>query len=565
VLRTPVPATSRPVAKQLLYRNGSTKLALFVSISCMAALGATGSAACARCHSDIYRSYMRTPMALTSGHVGSGEFQEDFRNSAFTHARSGVRYRVTREQPGTRFEFDFSDGETRVTGSRRLEYFIGSGVVGRSYLLSVDGFLYQAPVAYYSQERRWRLSPGYEHRDRLYLTRAVGAACLRCHATGVQPVPGTAHGFQDVPFREDGIGCESCHGEGENHIRRAANGEVLRGTGIVNPRKLSPDRRDSICATCHLTGVVRVDKRGREPGSFRPGDLLSDHMSVFVWSAGVPEMTVTSHFEKLAQSRCQTAAGRKVSCDSCHNPHSTPAEAGKAAYFRGKCLSCHGSKSPCKTDALRRRQNGDNCIACHMPKSPVTDVAHAVYTDHSIPRRPISMPVARSTLSKLALFDGGAPSRRDLGMAYAILFETEARAEFASKAMPLLESSVREVSNDAPAVLKLAHLYGSAGQEATAIALYQRVLRADPTQVVAATNLAAYFLRLGRTDEAMSLWFDVLARSPGFEAARLNLATAQLRVGHVRAAQELLRAGLDLNPGSRALSSLLDTVDRTVQ
>ena len=36
-----------------------------------------------------------------------------------------------------------------VHGSRPLEYFIGSGTVGRSYLYSLDGFLYQAPVSWY--------------------------------------------------------------------------------------------------------------------------------------------------------------------------------------------------------------------------------------------------------------------------------------------------------------------------------------------------------------------------------------------------------------------------------
>ena len=93
-------------------------------------------------------------------------------------------------------------------GSRRLEYFVGSGTVGRSYLLSIDNFLYQAPVSYYSAQRRWELSPGYELRDHLYLTRPVGVACLLCHASRLQPTAGTLNGFAPVPFLEGGIGCE---------------------------------------------------------------------------------------------------------------------------------------------------------------------------------------------------------------------------------------------------------------------------------------------------------------------------------------------------------------------
>jgi len=53
----------------------------------------------------------------------------------------------------------------------RREYFIGAGMTGRSYLYSIDNFLYQAPVSYYSAQHRWDVSPGYQDRDQLHLTR----------------------------------------------------------------------------------------------------------------------------------------------------------------------------------------------------------------------------------------------------------------------------------------------------------------------------------------------------------------------------------------------------------
>ncbi|MGH9658655.1 MAG: hypothetical protein ACRD96_08930, partial [Bryobacteraceae bacterium] len=68
------------------------RLLLAAATACMPARAATGSAACAACHSEIYRNYMRTPMAMSSGRVGMGGFQEKFDQSEFSHARSGVGY-----------------------------------------------------------------------------------------------------------------------------------------------------------------------------------------------------------------------------------------------------------------------------------------------------------------------------------------------------------------------------------------------------------------------------------------------------------------------------------------
>ncbi|MBI3683998.1 MAG: hypothetical protein HY235_26805 [Acidobacteria bacterium] len=45
---------------------------------------------------------------------------------------------------------------------------------------------------------------------------------------------------------------------------------------IINPEKLGPERRDGVCAQCHLAGESRIVKAGREQRFFQPGELLSD-------------------------------------------------------------------------------------------------------------------------------------------------------------------------------------------------------------------------------------------------------------------------------------------------
>ncbi|MBV8903967.1 MAG: hypothetical protein JOZ22_10065, partial [Acidobacteriia bacterium] len=113
---------------------------------------------------------------------------------------------------------------------RGLAYFVGSGAAARSYLLNIDGFLYEAPVAFYSNADSWNAAPSYAAIAYPYLTRPVQTGCLSCHASGIQPVPGTQNAYRSPPFREGGVACERCHGPGSDHV---ANGKPM-----VNPAKL---------------------------------------------------------------------------------------------------------------------------------------------------------------------------------------------------------------------------------------------------------------------------------------------------------------------------------------
>ena len=176
-----------------------------------------GSSACAACHAQIYERYLTTPMGRSSGKAGSGSFQEQMSASEFTHTLSGVRYQVSKQSEGFTLAYDLKQpaGSPEIRGTQQLTYFIGSGNVGRSYLFSMVGFLFQAPVSYYARSRTWDLAPGYQQHSELFLMRPVEAECLECHASGVQPIPGTQNGYRDVPFLGGRISCERCHGPGK--------------------------------------------------------------------------------------------------------------------------------------------------------------------------------------------------------------------------------------------------------------------------------------------------------------------------------------------------------------
>jgi Tetratricopeptide repeat/Cytochrome c554 and c-prime len=517
--------------------GGRAIIPVALLLSAGAALAA--SKECASCHREIYDSYARTPMAQSSGPVGSESLPESLDHASFNHAKTGFRYRVTRNNTGYSMEFAQADGTQR--GAKPLAYYVGSGAAARSYLLVDDGYLFEAPVAYYSRSQSWNLAPGYDNYAYPYLTRPVMAGCLACHASFLNIVAGTQNRYGSPPFGEGGVACERCHGAGEEHMRTGGTAPM------VNPAKLEPDRRDSVCAQCHLSGEARVMKPGHDWQSFQAGQRLADSVTVFVQSGGPAGMKVTSHVENLAQSACQRASGGRMWCGTCHDPHVVPALAERAAWFRAKCLTCH-QPAACKETKSARAARQDDCTACHMPKSTVADAQHVVYTDHSIPRRP--RPAASAPASAdLAVFGGGRAEPRDLALAYGIVASRTHTPTDQSRALTALEQAARVSPSDTEVLLYLAELYRNRDQYDKAVPLYRRAIDLDPTQTTASVGLGGILMERGQYAEAIRLWQDALAKNGGLELVRVNMALAQWRTGDLQAAESTLTKAIELNPG----------------
>jgi Tfp pilus assembly protein PilF len=526
---------------------------LLVITFCAAGAEFAGNQACAPCHPDIYRSFMRTPMANGSGRVGTGEMKEGFTHTEFRDSRGAFSYRVAQEAGKYFFEFLEHRNKQPIQGRRKLEYFVGSGAAARSYLLEVDGFLYEAPVAYYSSSASWNSAPGYASFDYPYLTRPILPGCLACHASRIQRIPGTQNAYASPPFLEGGVACERCHGPGSDHI--------ATGKPMVNPAKLTPSERDSICEQCHLAGEIRVPKAGKDDLSFSPGGRLADVLAVFVRFGSASQLKVTSHAENLAQSACKRASGAKLWCGSCHDPHSVPAASEKATYFRGKCLTCHRT-SDCQAPQASRQANGDNCAACHMPRNPPSDIDHVVFTDHSIRRRAAAASGSPPADADLVLFGGGETNARDLGLAYAMVGLREQNATYMDRAFHLLEETVARGGGDALTLAYLAEFYRDRKDDAHALPLYEEAWRMDPTQSAVAAALGAYQMQRGNFEQAIRFWNQALAISPALLLVRTNLAAAFLRAGQPEQARATLRQALEFNPSFQAGRDLLNRLTK---
>jgi Tfp pilus assembly protein PilF len=489
-----------------------------------------GNDACRRCHEPIFESYAQTAMARTSGPAIDGLIA-----GSFTHARSGVTYRTFRKDDAAVLSYE-RPGDSNLRGSQTLAYYVGSNTRGRAFLFEIDGFLYQTPINYYAKDHMWGMSPGYDQLTEMQLNHAVDASCLFCHAGLVQPnVPGTTNRFRGAPFLQNGIACETCHGPGSAHVEG-------RGA-MINPAELTGERRDSICLQCHLEGQSRIRREGKRLEDYRPGDRLSDFLSIFVREDAARDRPgAVSQVESLAASVCKRKSGDAMSCLTCHDPHVKPSAQTSARYYRDKCLTCHA----------RTREDAHfaagECTSCHMPRLRSADIGHTAVTDHRILRHPGNARAPKPAAEpRLVQVGNDRPDARDLGLAYAELALRGDRAA-GTEARRLLEAAFPRHPSDPDVLTWLGYLHQQHDDPNGAAELYERALKSDPDRSLAATNLGVIYARRGLVQKALRLWSSTFDANPQESELGVDLAIGLCAVGDADDAERVLLRVLKHNP-----------------
>lgn len=482
----------------------------------------------------------------------SGPAADGLLTGEFTHKPSGVHYRVFTQDGSVWMSYDRA-GEKDFRGQRQLLYFIGSGVKGRTYLFTVDGFLFEAPINWYSQEARWNTTPAYIDATAMPMN-PVYPSCLNCHTSGMQPpVAGTDNKFSGAPFAHGGITCERCHDSSEGHLHRKG--------AIVNPAKLSAERRDAICMECHFEGTAAVEQPGKHLYDFRPGERLSDFVHYFLRSSNQAQTPqALTQFEALSLSECKRKSGDKMWCGSCHDPHAEPAASERSAYYRGKCLACHGAAF-----AAKHHPDKPDCTSCHMPALPSKDVAHFQGTDHRILRYPTAqvlphLQVRGAPLTSFPESDANLATTRDFALAWEALAERGVD-DAARQASDYLRKALNEHPDD-PALLSAAGFVEQQHKnESQAQQLYERALKVDPLDNGAAADLGMIEARSGNLRGAVELWQGVFARVPYRVAIGVNLAIAFCSAGHKDVARQIIERVLEFNPDYSKARSMPEHMD----
>jgi tetratricopeptide (TPR) repeat protein len=513
--------------------------------------GYIGNAACARCHAAIAASYASTSMARASGPAIDGLKPADF-----IHKKSGVHYRIYSQDGRAWLSFE-RPGDPAVRGSRELLYFIGSGRRGRSYLFSTDGFFFESPVNWYADKQLWDMAPGYRNATEMPLNLPAYTSCLHCHASGMSPpMEGTENKYPNPLFAQDGVSCERCHGPGAAH---AAGGP------IANPAKLSAERRDEVCMQCHLEGKEAIERPGRHAYEFQPGGNLFDYIRYYVLAGGhQAHLGAVSQVEALAASVCKKKSGAAMSCTSCHDPHYAPPADERVAFYRGKCLACHGASFGAKHHPTQL-----DCTRCHMPSQASADIGHTQVTDHQIPRRPGPTAVledmsAQSENPQLISFPDPAAAKddpRDTALAWESLAESGDEAA-KPEAERLLRDALAKSPQDPKLLASLAYVEQSDGRTQRARELYEQALAVDPNSLDAATNLGVIEANRGDDSSALKLWQDAFRRAPGQSSLGMNIVRVYCAAGKFDDARTYTLRVLEFNPDLEVAKHLLQHLNR---
>jgi tetratricopeptide (TPR) repeat protein len=533
-------------------------------------VGFVGSASCAACHPDIARSYARHPMgrslAPVSGQpVGDladrGHATFDALGSTFRVERDGsrLRYTETRAGPGGKPLFEMGSA---------LDYVIGSGSKGHSFLCERDGFVTQAPVSWFAQKRLWDESPGFP--PEFHAGRPVQVGCLYCHANDVSPVAGTVNRYEPPVFRHGhAIGCERCHGPGAEHVRQREAGGATGGPDhtIVNPRHLAPALREAVCQQCHLAGEARVVREGRALTDFRPGLPLDAVIRVLVRDHRGTDRKAVNHVEQMYLSKCYAGSGGALGCTTCHDPHDKPHADQRAARYRAACLKCHDCSAPLAV----RTANGaaDNCAGCHMPRFTAGDIAHAATTDHRIVRPAAAAKPGGASRAAgggpLLFFPARVPDPRSgdevrdyaVGLVELARQGREPAAAVARDALPLLERAIAARPGDYRAWDAKSYALRYAGLTTEAFAAAQTALNLFPGYEAGLVHAAELAVAAGRPDEARDYRRRAVALNPHSAAYRQDLAEALAKGGDWPAARAEAEEAVRLDPARATARTVL--------
>ncbi len=421
-----------------------------------------GIQTCASCHPDKYQSFMHTGMGSSFGLATREKSSARFGpEHLVVDSASGLAYYPywSGEQLYIK-EFYLENGDTIHQLDVKVDYIIGSGQHTNSHLYERNGYLFQAPLTFYTQEHYWELPPGFENGNNSRFNRMIDMECMSCHNALPTMHETSSRKFEELPM---GIDCERCHGPGELHVNTRARGEgvdvsIEADPTIVNPSRLDWNLQMDLCQRCHLQGLNLL-KEGKRFEDFRPGMKLSSVFDVYLplYQGGNPNFDMANHSDRLQKSKCfiqsNTEGSLKFTCISCHDPHKGITQTAND-YYSSVCMQCH-QNDVCNGLPEGESMGSANCVSCHMPESSSSDILHVKIHDHYI-RKPIHEEEQTKMKKLLGLYavNNPEPSKEEEIRAYLEYWEKFDKNPFyLNKAEELLK-----FENYTQLKLKLAYL-----------------------------------------------------------------------------------------------------------
>ena len=547
---------------------------------------------CATCHAKIYESWQKTGMARSFQRLNVANSIEDFTTkNRYYHRASDTWFEMLRRDGQyyqRRWQIGFGNKQTNVD-EEPIDFVVGSSSHVRTYLhLTASGSLQQLPLAWYSEKGGyWAMNPGFDIPDQPNARRKISYECMFCHNSYPEIPTGHEQMQAEPQFRgalPEGIDCQRCHGPGTRHVEMArtagASAQSIRAA-IVNPSRLSPERRQEVCFQCHLEttsfqfthSIVKYD---RGPFSYRPGESLADFILYFDHAPGAmspaqneDRFQIVNSVYRLRMSQCYLRSNGALQCTTCHDPHDS-----SASDYNRVCRECHTSAFTREMAAGHHTASAD-CVSCHMPKRRTQDVVHAVMTDHYIQRRKPSgdllaaipentgpatfyhgeelpyypQPFPATPQSELYLgvaqvHANNNPERGIPRLANAIDRYQPEQAEFyvelgdalrrngkLGDALPRYKEALRLKPNSLASLLGLGRAFDATGDLALALDAFTRATKAAPDDASSWLQLGQTYIKLNGEPDALSALQRALALDPGVPETHYALALLSSKPG----------------------------------
>ncbi|MFN3528471.1 MAG: tetratricopeptide repeat protein [Bacteroidia bacterium] len=551
-----------------------------------------GKEACRGCHADIYDSFLQTGMGRSFGEANLERSKADWGPDHLVYDdKLDLYYQPFVRDSGLYVrEFRLRERDTLHNRVERISYVVGSGQHTNSHLLNINGYVYQMPITYYTQEGKWDLPPGFDGGANSRFSRSIQTECMTCHNAYPQQLPGSEHKYLKI---QEGIDCERCHGPGSLHIaEKMAGNRVDTSKGldysIVNPRRLPVTLQMSICQRCHMQGNA-VLKPGKSFYDFKPGMMLEDVISVFLprYEGDQSNFTMASHPDRMMQSDCFKKSAEQLSCISCHNPHKS-IEITPSVHYNNACAQCHSGSDPCSLPMGQRLEAENNCVSCHMPKSGTSDIPHVTITDHWI-RKPDKHEAKRSSIFKgIASINEKRPDPLTIAVAWLQYYERfEEKRSYLDSAAFYLRQAARSTEEDQHwfdakthwlylrgdaanmerhvaqfperatlasgwTAYRIGEMMLQAGKMELASAYFSKAATDMPYQLDFQLKLAINAAQRNALADARDRLENILREQPKYVPAMANLGFISLQLGDAKAAENWYRKGMALDPDNHA-------------
>lgn len=561
-----------------------------------------GMQTCRSCHAAIYDTYIQTGMGKSFDNATPQKSDAFFNHHAIVFDTISNFYYKPYFSNDSLFIHEFRlEGKDTIHSRREfVSYIIGSGNHTNSHLVNFNGFVYQAPITFYTQKQQWDLAPGFEKGFNSRFERIIAHECMTCHNGLPEFVAGSENLYKTVP---NGIDCERCHGAGGLHVKEKLAGNIVDTSKqpdytIVNPKRLSKDLQMSLCQRCHLQGVSVLGE-GKTFDAFKPGMNLGDIFHVFlpVFESKQQNFLMASQAERLRLSKCYQQS--EMTCITCHNPHvsvkNTPKE-----IFNKKCQECHNGNSKSKTQNSKsvsqnsnctvpekeRLLSGNDCSGCHMPKSGAVDIPHVSIHDHFIRKNNLDsgkqLPLEEiekiqkfvelkcyttdtpdallKTKAFLAFYEKFSSKKVYLDSVAYYLNKVESKQNAFNSwvhyfflnndftAIVNLHQQHNGIVNDSWTLYRIGEAYYRNQNFISSLALFEKAVNISPFNLDFLNKLAATYFNLGNITKAKSVYEKIIMLQPKHKEANANLGYIYITENNFSKAKYYLSYTLSLYP-----------------